>query len=156
MAFPDRPVVVFDTNVILDAAFYRRGPSRQLSELVGVGLVEMLATDATIEEAQCVARVLRRRFRDMDLPIMDRMLGQATVVDLDPSQYSPAAFPFLRDPDDTIFLALLIHGGADALATRDQALLKSNLYLPAEFQGTIARPRDVLAMLTAPTSLPRR
>lgn len=145
-------MVVLDTNVLLDAAFYRRGPSRKLSELVDVGLVEMLVTDATIEEAQCVARVLRRRFRDMDLPIMDRMLGQATVVDLDPSQYSPAAFSFLRDPDDAVFLALLIHSGADALATRDNALLGSNPHLPIEFQGTVARPRDVLTMLA--TALP--
>ena len=78
---------------------------------------------------------------------LERYLAKASYHTL-PANFSaatlllPPTFPRCRDPDDQPFLALAYHAAADALITKDKALLKLRKKA-RKFGVTILTPKDL-------------
>lgn len=78
---------------------------------------------------------------------LERYLAKASYPTL-PANFSaatlllPPTFPRCRDPDDQPFLALAYHAAADALITKDKALLKLRKKA-RKFGVTILTPKDL-------------
>jgi predicted nucleic acid-binding protein len=62
------------------------------------------------------------------------------------SQLTPSGFPRCRDPDDQHFLALAFHTHADALVSRDKALLKLR-HRARKFAVTVLDVPEMIALL---------
>ncbi len=116
------PLLVLDTNVVLDWLVFRDAGCSALGQALTGGLVRWIATEAMRDE---LAHVLARGSLDAwspDLPAVwthwDRW---ASIVPAPPSL--PPSLPRCTDPDDQKFIDLGIHLGASALLSRDRAVL---------------------------------
>jgi putative PIN family toxin of toxin-antitoxin system len=127
--------LVLDTNVWLDVLVFDDPAARALREggheividaPCGAELERVLAyplgkwTLAPERRAACLAACLR----------MSRKVEAGD---------APAGLPSCEDPDDQKFLALAAAAGADALVTKDEALLRLQGRVPFR----IARPADL-------------
>jgi putative PIN family toxin of toxin-antitoxin system len=127
--------LVLDTNVWLDVLVFDDPAARALREgthdividapcaaelerVLGYPLGKW--TLAPERRAACLAACLR----------MSRRVDRAG---------TPAGLPSCEDPDDQKFLALAAAAGADALVTKDEALLKLRGRVPFR----VARPADL-------------
>ncbi len=117
------PLLVLDTNVVLDWLVFRDPGCDALSQALTEGLAQWVATPAMRDE---LGRVLARGSLDAwksDTPSLwahwDRW---ASIVQ--PPPQSPPGFPRCTDPDDQKFIDLAIHLGASALLSRDRAVLR--------------------------------
>ena len=115
-------ILVLDTNVVLDWLVFRDPSSMPLAEALAGQRAEWLACAAMRTELE---HVLTRAELDRWQPDAPAVLAQwdrwARLVDC-----PPAAPGGLRcsDPDDQVFLDLAFAGEAQALLTRDRALLR--------------------------------
>lgn len=122
--------LVLDTNVVLDWLVFDDPSIRVLVDCIDLGRVTALATKQTIDELR---RVLGYPLRKLDAQqaqhVFERFEGAVQSVPMPPSfardhLMLPSGFPRCRDSDDDVFLALTYHAKADALVTKDKALLK--------------------------------
>jgi predicted nucleic acid-binding protein len=116
------PLLVLDTNVVLDWLVFCDPRCSALSEALTGGRAQWVATQAMRDELE---RVLRRGSLDTwhaDMPALwthwDRW---ASIV---PPPQSALGVPRCTDPDDQKFIDLAIHLGASALLSRDRAVLR--------------------------------
>ncbi len=118
--------LVLDTNIWLDWLVFGDTGVAHLRQLQGAGHVELL-TDAACEAE--LARVLAYPFAKgvLDPSAQAAALAQyrRLTVRVDAALPPPerARLPQCRDPDDQKFLELAFVAGADALITKDRALL---------------------------------
>ena len=114
--------VVLDTNVWLDWLVFDDPAVAPLRAAFEAGRLQVLI-DAACEEE--LARVLGYRFYGEVLPddkqaaCLSECRRIATRVEVSSGQPLPSC----RDPDDQKFLQLALGAGADALVTKDEALL---------------------------------
>lgn len=123
MTPPPVPLLVLDTNVVLDWLVFDDAGCGALAQALTEGLARWVATVAMRDE---LARVLDRGELDAwnpDLPALwaewDRWV---TIVPAPPPL--PPGVPRCTDPDDQKFIDLGIHLGAGALLSRDRAVLR--------------------------------
>jgi putative PIN family toxin of toxin-antitoxin system len=136
MSGSNRPVLVLDTNVILDLLHWRDPGVAHIARAIEAGQV------ACVTRADCfdeLARVLcYRRFGispEAASAILERWHALATRVEAPPPN---ERLPRCADPDDQKFLELAWAAGADFLVTKDKALLRLDRRVRREAPG---RPR---------------
>ena len=120
---------VLDTNVVLDWLVFREPLLADFTNAVQAGRVNVLTHDAVSYELR---RVLSYPALKLDASqqggvysLYQSLCREAVV----PRGFNaqnlllPEGFPKCRDPDDQLFLALTLHTKADALVSRDKAVL---------------------------------
>jgi putative PIN family toxin of toxin-antitoxin system len=118
--------VVLDTNIWLDWLVFEDTGIAHLRQLQEAGHVEILI-DETCEAE--LAGVLTREFSKRRLTEAQQKAALAacrrlsTRIGVRASEPERARLPRCRDPDDQKFLEAALAGGADALISKDKALL---------------------------------
>jgi len=113
--------VVLDTNVVVSALVFTRGPAVRVRQAWLAGQVLPLAGRATVTELMRVLAYPKFRLsREDQAELLADYLPAITVV---PVPEPPPAVPPCRDPLDRPFLHLAAAGRADALVTGDADLL---------------------------------
>lgn len=146
--------LVLDTNVVLDWLRFDDPSTRALAGCIGAGRVTVLTCAPTVDELRRVLGypILKLSERQAQ-QLFDRFLAVAHAVSM-PPQFArgnlmlPDGFPRCRDSDDDVFLALAYHAKADALVTKDKALLKVRKKA-LKFGVRIATVSELNAMLEA-------
>jgi uncharacterized protein len=140
--------LVLDTNIVLDGLVFRDSATRDLMAAIEARSVQVLVHQHALDELesvlaypQCHLAVTEQR------QVLDRYLSLATLTPM-PDGFTrdtlllPPGFPRCRDRDDALFLALAYHARADALITRDKAVLKLRRKTP-RFGVAILAPADL-------------
>jgi putative PIN family toxin of toxin-antitoxin system len=140
MTVQGRPIIVIDTNIVLEALVFGDAHAVAVKAAVVRGDWLWLATPAMRDEFERVLqRPSLRRWNPDPAALRIAFGSLATLVE-------PAASSLLRcrDPDDQIFIDLALAFGARWLLTRDRALLA--LRRPAARAGLeIAPPEGFVA-----------
>ena len=112
---------MLDTNVVVSALLFGRGPASRLRLAWQAGLLRPLASTATVDELVRVLAYPKFKLTTDDRhELLADYLPAVEVVEVpDP----PPVVPPCRDPDDHKFLHLAAAGDADALITGDADLL---------------------------------
>lgn len=117
--------VVFDANILIQAALSDRGPAFACVQLVRDNGVELVVTRMILEEVTEVLVRLSSKPKYEALlsrttieSFADLLRRMATVCD-EPSR----VFMLPRDPDDEVYVNLAIATGATLIASRDRDLL---------------------------------
>jgi predicted nucleic acid-binding protein len=115
------PLLVLDTNVVLDWLVFRDAAAAPLAAALERGQVRWIATDAMRDELTAVlARGGFERWQPDPAAVL--ACWQQLAMPADPAP--PAPGWSCGDPDDQKFLDLAVHARAAALLTRDRALLE--------------------------------
>jgi putative PIN family toxin of toxin-antitoxin system len=119
---PGPPVVVIDTNVVLDLYVFHDPRAQLLRHHLDAGHLSWLTTEAMLAE---LADVIRRPLIARVCHDADGAMAQVRLVcRVVPDPVQPAvAAPVCADPDDQMFIALAWCWPAAWLLTRDRALL---------------------------------
>jgi uncharacterized protein len=122
--------IVLDTNVVLDWLHFQDPSLRELAASIGSERVTVLANGLTLDEWRRVLvypKLKVNEARRTELIARYRALTREFAMPPDYSRDNlllPAGFPRCKDADDQHFLALAFHSQAQALITKDKALLK--------------------------------
>jgi putative PIN family toxin of toxin-antitoxin system len=136
--------VVLDTNIVVSALLFTRGPAVRVRYAWHVGQLLPLASRATVAELVRVLAYPMFRLSAADqAEMLADYLPAATAV---PVPDPPPAVPRCRDPHDLPFLHLAAAGRADALVTGDADLLA----LAGQTAWRIVTLAELLAQLPAP------
>lgn len=133
--------IVLDTNVFVSALISPSGPPAMLYDAWRGGELDLITSQAQIEElAEVLKRDRLRRWIDLEEAeaLIDH-IGSCAVVagDLRPVDLSP-------DPDDNVIIATAIAGDAEFLVTGD----KSHLLHLGEVEGIrVLAPADAVRIL---------
>jgi putative PIN family toxin of toxin-antitoxin system len=144
------PVVVLDTNVVLDWLVFRDATCARLALQLRAGQLRWHATTSMRSELSSV--LPRRQFLpwapdcEHILAVFDSL---AVVCSEPPSVVSPTGKLRCRDPDDQRFIDLAVTIGAQWLFSKDRALLA--LARPARVWGVeVLTPAQWQRQATAP------
>jgi putative PIN family toxin of toxin-antitoxin system len=119
-----RSGVVFDCNVLLQAAARRTSPAAACLRLAEEDFICLyLSEDILTELADVLSRPkVRARFPELTDEIVNEFLDQlrstAEIV-----KHVPKVFTYKRDADDEPYINLAVEAGADYLVSRDNDLL---------------------------------
>jgi putative PIN family toxin of toxin-antitoxin system len=121
--------LVLDTNVVLDWLLFTDPLLESLAQAVETARIALLTHEPALHELQRVLGYeLFKLNAERQHTLLERYRHHASNCTL-PAGFAlsnlllPVDFPCCRDPDDQHFLALTYHMRADALITRDKALL---------------------------------
>ena len=145
---------VLDTNVVIDWLMFHHPYMNPLREHIANGRLIVLTHQPALIELK---QVLAYRHLKLDVETQTRIYSQyvasTTEVSLPASAslknlMMPGGFPRCRDRDDEHFIALAYHQRADALVSRDNAVvgLKSRV---AKFGLTIFNVQQAIEHLSA-------
>jgi predicted nucleic acid-binding protein len=118
------PILVLDTNVVLDWLLFRDPDCTAMQESLAAGHVRWIATSAMRDE---LAHVLARGGLDAwkpDLRVLWTHWDRSCVEVPAPAPRVPASRLRCTDPDDQKFIDLAVDCGARWLLSRDRAVLK--------------------------------
>lgn len=153
-SLPGKPVpkLVLDTNIVLDWLVFADPSMHQLAAAVHLEQIVLFTHALALDELQ---RVLGYAALRLDATRQTSALTKyrkhaheiAPPVGFSPQNLMlPAGFPRCKDPDDQHFLALALHAGADALVTRDNAILALRKQV-RKFGVTIIDVQQLIALL---------
>ena len=120
----DKPSVVFDCNVLLQAAARERSVAAKCLNLVESGLIQLCVSREVLAEVEDVLNrpKIRAHFPDLSDEIVDAFLKRlqklSVLVRLVPKQFS-----YPRDEDDEPYINLAVAACANFIITRDRDLL---------------------------------
>ncbi len=121
---PDRPRIVLDTNVCLDAFVFGDDATAPLRAAMAAGKVDAITRDDCRDEWRRVLDYPQLRLdanaREAAMAMFDRHVRRIEAA----ASSVQAPLPRCADPDDQKFLELARDGGARWLLSRDDALLK--------------------------------
>lgn len=118
----NKPVLVLDTNVVLDLLHFDDAGMRPLLRALEDGCVRCVVTDATLEEWR---RVLA--YPEFALDPMQQAARLARYQDLSETAAGGEAYtalPRCSDPDDQKFIELAAAAHAQGLVSKDRAVLR--------------------------------
>lgn len=140
-----KPALVLDTNVVLDLLHFDDPVARPLGRALRDGRVRCVVSAATLEEWR---RVLAYPEFGLDAARQAALFEayQALSDRVDDAEVH-AALPRCADPDDQKFLELAGASLAQALVSKDRALLKLRRRCAARFR--ITTPAEAAAWLGA-------
>ena len=142
------PRVVLDTNVVLSALVFGKGPTAQLRAAWQSGdFVPLLSTATAQELVRVLAYPKFRLDAQSQQELLADYLPHALVVQV---PEPPPAVPACRDPFDLPFLQLAVVGKADVLVTGDADML----VLAAKLRFRISPPEAFLKTLQAAGEAP--
>ena len=115
----DRPIVILDTNALLDWRVFKDPSAHPVAEALAAGRVRWLASPAMqVEWNHVWPRSVFARWQP-EPALTETVFEQAQMVE------EPPRGPLrCTDPDDQVFIDLALHVGARWLFTKDAALLK--------------------------------
>ena len=117
------PLLVLDTNVVLDWLVFEDASSAPLAEALQQGRARWIASMPMRQELEHVlTRGTLQRWKPDSAFVLESWDRWAEVVKIGPIPPSPTLI--CTDPDDQKFIDLAIHARADALISRDRALLR--------------------------------
>ena len=145
--------LVLDTNVVLDWLVFGDARLAGLQSALNAGFIELVTHAPAIDELRRVLTYSQLKLApSRQQETLDRYLSHARLgalpegFDLD-NLGLPAGFPRCRDCDDQHFLALAYHERADALISKDRAVLKLRKRA-RKFGVTILDARELASMLS--------
>ncbi len=122
--------VVLDTNVVLDWLVFDRPDTKELQQAAEERRIIVLSSASALDELQ---RVLADPQLGLDVSRQRQILAlyrAHTAIGVVPDGFSrrnvmlPSGFPRCSDRSDEHFIALAYHTRADALVSKDKAVLK--------------------------------
>lgn len=118
--------LILDTNVVLDWLAFEDASLDPLREALSEGRLTLVTHAIATEELRRVLTYPTLKFDGAkQRDVFQRYQAQTTVSDASIGAELPPGFPSCRDPDDNPFLALAWHARADALVSKDRAVLKT-------------------------------
>jgi uncharacterized protein len=140
--------LVLDTNIVLDCFVFCDPAMQALVAAMENQQVRPLVHVCTLDELERVLTYPQCRLSEVEQrEVMDRYRAIGVLWPM-PGDFSreslvlPPGFPQCRDHDDQPFLALAYHAHADALVTKDKAILKLRRKA-RRFGVSIAAPADL-------------
>jgi putative PIN family toxin of toxin-antitoxin system len=123
-----KPLVIYDTGVVLQATLTPRGPAEQALQLLESGAVTAVMNNALRQEYEDVLQRLAllekySRLRQGTV-IMDQLARADALMERVPN--APKRISYPRDPKDAPTINLAIEIAADFIVTRDADLLDLN------------------------------
>lgn len=122
--------LVLDTNIVLDWLLFNDANLDSLRRQLAEQRAVVLTHDFAIQELQRVLTYPQFQLSSDRQHQLLESYRQQTRQAVAPADFNtehlllPEGFPRCRDADDQPFLALCLHARADALVTKDKALLK--------------------------------
>lgn len=117
-----KPLLVLDTNVVLDLLHFDDPAARPLRHALEAGQVRCVVARETLEEWR---RVLAYPEFALDPPRQAALLARYQSLSvMEAGAGVAASLPRCSDPDDQKFLELALASHAQALVSKDHALLK--------------------------------
>ncbi len=120
----DKPRVVFDCNVLLQAAAREKGVAAKCLNLAESDLIQLFVSREVLAEVEDVLNrpEIRAHFPDLSDEIvgafLKRLQKHSTLVRLVPKNFS-----YPRDEDDEPYINLAVAASADYIISRDRDLL---------------------------------
>ncbi len=125
--------VVLDKNVLMSGIFFSGAPARILAAWAD-GRFELVASVEDLTEYRRVAERFQKKFSSIDInAILDLVTRETRIVEPVPVPVSAC-----DDPDDLMFLACALAGGARLVVTGDRALLRASGFRGLE----VVTPRE--------------
>jgi putative PIN family toxin of toxin-antitoxin system len=120
----DLPRVIFDCNVLLQAAARERSVAAKCLNLVESGHVQLFVSREVLEEVEDVLnrQEIRAHFPDLSDEIVGAFLKRLQKLSV-LVRSVPKKFSYPRDEDDEPYINLAVAAGADFIVTRDRDLL---------------------------------
>ncbi len=120
----DKPRVVFDCNVLLQAAAREKSIAAKCLNLAESGLVQICVSREVLAEAEDVLNrpEIRVHFSDLSDEIVGAFLKRLQNLS-DLVRSVPKKFSYPRDEDDEPYIDLAVAAGADFIISRDRDLL---------------------------------
>ena len=145
----NKPVWVLDTNVVLDLLHFDDAPARPVRLALEDGRVRCVVAEGTLEELRRVLTypefALGPSQQVALLARYQALCEMAARIGVDPG------LPVCSDPDDQKFIELAAAVGAQALVSKDRAVLKLRRRCAPQFQ--IMTPAEAVRWLD---TLPER
>lgn len=122
--------LILDTNIVLDWLVFRDASVAGLQRALDQGKVDIVTHAPAVEELRRVLGYAQFKLAiEQQQEVLARYSSHARLVTLPPGLKFddlglPAGFPRCRDRDDQHFLALAYHERADALVSKDSAILE--------------------------------
>ncbi len=120
----EKPRVVFDCNVLLQAVARERSVAAKCLDVAESGLIQLFVSREVLAEVEDVLNrpEIRAHFPDLSDEIVGAFLKRlqklAVLVRLVPKEFS-----YLRDEDDEPYINLAVAAGANFIISRDRDLL---------------------------------
>lgn len=120
----DKPRVVFDCNVLLQAAAREKSVAAKCLNLAESGLVQICVSREVLAEAEDVLNrpEIRAHFPDLSDEIVGAFLKRLEKLSV-LVRPVPKKFSYPRDADDEPYINLAVAAGADFIVSRDRDLL---------------------------------
>jgi predicted nucleic acid-binding protein len=145
---PPGPLLVLDTNVVLDWVAFDDARVQPIVDAIERGALRAASSGACLQELRRALGYAQVRLDAAAQALaFGRYAAHALVFDI-PGPVQAADFPLCEDPDDQKFLDLAWHARAGHLVTRDKALLKLARRLEDRF--AILAPDAFLHWMTSP------
>jgi len=142
------PRVVLDTNCLLSALVFTHGRSAWLRTAWQSGRIRVLMCRDTMHELLRVVHYPKFKLSSEEAQaLLSELLPFVESIQLHAQQ---APLPEVRDPHDTVFLALAAQADANALVTGDLDLLA----VKAQFRIPIITPAEFYSQLHTTPSPP--
>ncbi len=123
-AIPPGPLLVLDTNVILDWIAFDDARVYPLVSAIESGAWRAATSAACLQELRRALGYVQVKLEPAAQALaFERYLAHSLVLEI-PDTAVAADLPLCEDPDDQIFLELAWQARASHLITRDKALLK--------------------------------
>jgi putative PIN family toxin of toxin-antitoxin system len=133
-------IVVFDTNVVVEAIFWPRSTARRALTGLGKRRFQTVINSAIMEEYAIITAQVREKLFSKTQPSGALAWLAAKSLHVEPS---PLSGKLSRDPDDNLFVATAVAAGAKFLATQDRDLL----VLEKPFGIAIVTPVQLVRLL---------
>jgi uncharacterized protein len=120
----DKPRVVFDCNVLLQAAAREKSVAARCLNLAESGLIQICVSREVLAEAEDVLNrpEIRTRFPDLSDEIVGAFLKRLQKLSM-LVRPIPKKFSYPRDEDDEPYINLAVAADADFIISRDRDLL---------------------------------
>lgn len=120
----DKPRVVFDCNVLLQAAAREKSAAAKCLNLAESGLIQICVSREVLAEAEDVLNrpEIRAHFPDLSDEIVGAFLKRFQNLSY-LVRSVPKKFSYPRDEDDEPYINLAVAAGADFIISRDKDLL---------------------------------
>src|SRR6266478_5199786 len=133
-------IVVFDTNVVVEAIFWPRGTARRALTGLARRRFKTAVNAAILNEYSAITAGLRERLFRQTQPSGALAWTTAKSIQVDPM---PLTRKLSHDPDDNLFVATAVAAQAEFLVTQDRDLL----VLEKPFGVNIVTPVQIIRYL---------
>jgi putative PIN family toxin of toxin-antitoxin system len=147
---PPIPLLVLDTNVILDWVAFRDRRVRPIAAAIESGALHAATSGACLQELRRALSYAQVKLDSAaQAPALEHYLAHAVVFAI-PEPAAATGLPRCEDPDDQKFLDLAWHARASHLVTRDKALLKLARQVARSGRFAVLAPDDFLRWTMRP------